>query len=139
MAEKPVVFFDINIILDVLQKRDPFYRSSAHILAAAETGKILGFLAAHTITTLFYLVEKDQSSADARAAITNLLQFLQVSNVDHSTIEQALNLDYKDFEDAVQMVSALQCNADYLVTRNPKDYTPPLIPTIDPAALIGLL
>lgn len=42
MAEKLLVFFDINIILDVLQKRIPFYEASASLLAAAETGRIQG-------------------------------------------------------------------------------------------------
>ena len=104
MAEKPTVFVDVNIILDVLQKRDLFYEASASVLAAAETGKIIGYVATHTITTLYYLIEKDKSNAEARAAITNLLQFLQVARVDHKTIEQALNLEYKDFE-VLQMIS----------------------------------
>ncbi len=86
---------------------------------------IEGFIAAHSITTLFYLIQKDKSSAEARANITNLLQFLKIALVNQSTIDQALNLDYRDFEDAVQMISALQCKAESLLTRNISDYQPP--------------
>ena len=92
MAAKPVVLIDLNILLDVLQRRELFYESSASILALVETGKITGYVASHSLTTLFYLIKKDRSKADARAILTNLLQFLRVAAVDQATIEQALNL-----------------------------------------------
>ena len=139
MADSPKIVIDLNVILDVLQQREPFYETSAALLAAAETGRIEGYMAAHSVTTLFYLIQKGRSSAEARAAITNLLQFLKIAPVDQSTIEQALNLDYRDFEDAVQMISALQCRADYLVTRNVKDYLPILLPVIQPVDFLGTL
>jgi predicted nucleic acid-binding protein len=139
MANKPVVLIDLNVLLDVLQKRDPFYETSASLLAAVETGRVQGYVAAHSLTTLFYLIQKGKSSAEARATITNLLQFIKVAPVDQSTLEQALNLDFKDYEDAVQMISALQCKADCLVTRNAKDYQPALLPVMAPVDFLGTL
>ncbi len=139
MADKPRVMIDLNVILDVLKAREPFYEASAALLGAAETGSIDGYIAAHSVTTLFYLIQKGKSSAEARATITNLLQFLKISPVDQNTIEQSLNLDYRDFEDAVQMMSAVQCRADYLITRNIKDYQPALLPVIQPVDFLGAL
>ena len=139
MAAKTKAFFDLNIILDVLQNREPFYEASAQLLAYAETGKIQGFIAPHSLTTLFYLVSKDQSAAKARATITNLLQFLSIAKIDQSTIEQAMSLSYRDFEDAVQMIAAVQCKADYFVTRNPKDFHPPMLTIIQPSELLALI
>ena len=106
MANKLVVLIDLNLILDTLQKREPFYVASAQVLACAETGLIVGLVAAHTVTTLFYLIVKDRSAETARVALTDLLRFLSIAAVDHSTVEQALNLPYSDFEDAVQMMAA---------------------------------
>lgn len=139
MANNIAVLIDLNVILDVLQKREPFLDNSAGVLAAVESGQITGYLAAHSMTTLFYLIQKGLSSADARAMITNLLQFMKVAPVDQATIEQALNLDYPDFEDAVQMISALQCNVDYLVTRNTRDYQPALLPVLEPADFLSMI
>jgi predicted nucleic acid-binding protein len=139
MADSPTVLIDINILLDVLQMREPFYEASARLLALAEIGRIRGFIAAHSVTTLFYLIQKDKSSAHARASLTNLLQFLEIAPVDQTTIEQALNLDYRDFEDAVQMVSALQCKVEYLLTRNVTDYQPALLPVIQPVDFLGTI
>jgi predicted nucleic acid-binding protein len=139
MASKPTVLIDLNILLDVLQKREPFYETSAGLLAAVETGRVHGYVATHSLTTLFYLIQKGKSSAEARATITNLLQFIKIAPVDQSTIEQALNLDYRDFEDAVQMISAVQCKADCLVTRDVKNYQPALLPVLQPVDLLGTL
>ena len=136
MEDKPGVLIDLNILLDVLQKREPFYTASAHLLAVAETGKIDGYVAAHGLTTLFYLIQKGRGTAEARAAITNLLQIVQVAPIDQGTIEQALNLDYPDFEDAVQMMVAVQCKLDCLITRNVKDYQPALLPVMTPVEFL---
>ena len=139
MAGKPSVLIDLNILLDVLQKREPFYEDSARLLAAVETGLIQGFIAAHSMTRLFYLIQKGRSSAEAHAILTGVLQFLQIATVDQNTIEQALNLDFRDFEDAVQMVSALQCKADCLITRNVKDYPVTLLPVMKPVDFLGTI
>ena len=139
MASKIKVLFDLNIILDVLQEREPFYESSAQLLAHAETGEIQGFVAPHSLTTLFYLVQKDKSAAHAKITITNILQILKIAAIDQSTIEQALSLSYKDFEDAVQMMAAVQCKADYLVTRNVKDFQPAPLSVIQPSELFALI
>jgi predicted nucleic acid-binding protein len=139
MPHKPVVLIDINILLDVLQKRELFHETSAQLLAAVETGQVKGYIAAHSITTLFYLIKNDQSAAEARATITNLLQFIKIAPVDQCTIEQALHLDYRDYEDAVQMISAVQCKAGCLITRNFKDYQPALLPVFQPVEFLSIL
>jgi len=137
MVDKLSILVDLNILLDVLQKREPFYEASANLLAAIETGRVDGYVAAHSITTLFYLIQKDRGTSEARAMITNLMQFIKVAPVDHSTIEQALNLDYVDFEDSVQMITAVQCKLNCLITRNIKDYRPALLPVLQPVDFLA--
>ena len=139
MADRPSVLVDINVILDVLQKREPFYGASAGLLAALERGTADGYVAAHSITTLFYLLQKGKSSSEARATITSLLQIFKIVPVDQETIERALNLEFRDFEDAVQMVSALRNKVDFLITRNVKDYQPALLPVLQPVDFLETL
>jgi predicted nucleic acid-binding protein len=139
MADRPSVLVDINVILDVLQKREPFYGASAGLLAALERGAADGYVAAHSITTLFYLLQKGKYSSEARATITSLLQIVKIVTVDHETIEQALNLEFRDFEDAVQMVSALRNKVDFLITRNVKDYQPALLSVLQPVEFLVTL
>jgi hypothetical protein len=70
-TDKIQVLFDVNIILDVLQEREAFYDFSARLLALAETGRIQGWLSAHSVTTLFYLVAKGRSPEQARVTLTS--------------------------------------------------------------------
>ncbi len=136
---KPRVLIDTNVLMDVLQKREPFFDASAQVLSLAEESRIEGHVSAHAVTTLMYLLTKDKSRASAKAIITSLLQFLNVVKVDQSTIEQAMNLDCKDFEDAVQMIAALQADLDYLVTRNPRDFGSSPVPVLQPVELIKVI
>lgn len=136
-TNKPSIQIDLNILLDVLQKREPFYENSARVLSLIESGYVEGYISAHSVTTLYYLFQKGRSSADAKAAITNLLQFLKVAPINQETIEQALNLEMNDFEDAVQMIAAIQCKVDCLVTRNTKDYQAILLPVMEPVEFLN--
>jgi hypothetical protein len=139
MAARTQVLFDLNIILDVLQERDEFYEFSAQCLAYAEAGEVQGWLAAHSVTTLFYLIAKDHSPAQSRVTLTSLLQFLKVAPVDHNTIEGALSMPYQDFENAVQMMAALEVQADHLLTRNARDYDPAPVEVVGPVELLAVL
>jgi predicted nucleic acid-binding protein len=139
MAPELNVLIDLNVILDVLQRREAFYDTSARVLAAAETGLVNGWVAADSLTTLFYLLARYQSPEQARVALTDLLTFLSVAAVDQEIIEQALNLPYPDFEDAVQMMSAVRSGAQYLVARNVRDYRLGPLPVIQPAELLALI
>ena len=139
MGKKITALIDLNVILDVLQKRKPFFVASARTLALAEQHLFRGVWSAHSITTLFYLYAKDQSSDAARVAITDLMQFLEVAPVNNQVIETALALPYRDFEDAVQMAAALHISADYLITRNIADFKSGPIPALMPAEFLTLL
>jgi hypothetical protein len=139
VADKLQVLFDLNIILDVFQERKDFYDFSARLLAYAETDIIQGWIAAHSVTTLFYLISKDKSPEQARVTLTSLLQFLKIAPVDQNTVEQALNLPYRDFEDAIQMMAALQIHADYLLTRNIRDFQPAPMEVVQPVELLAIL
>lgn len=139
MAARLNVSIDLNVILDVLQRREPFYDMSARVLASAEIGRIEGWIAAHSITTLFYLYAKHQSVEQARVKLTELLSILSIAAVDQAVIEQALTLPYRDFEDAVQMMAAVRAGAQYLITRNVPNYRGGPIPALEPAELLTLV
>ena len=139
MAAQIKVLIDLNVVLDTLQKRYPFFVDSSSVLAMVEKGVIQGFMAAHLWTKLFYLYRKDKGADRARVQVTEVLQFLSVAAVDQQVVEQALNLPYQDYEDAVQMMAAVRCGADYLVTRNVADFKEGPLPVLRPAELLAIL
>jgi predicted nucleic acid-binding protein len=139
MVPRHSVLLDLNIVLDVLQQREPFYEASACVLACAEKGWIEGWVAAHSITTLFRLMARYQSAERARIAIGDLLSLVSIAPVDQKVIERALALPYQDFEDAVQMAAAIRAGTHYLVTRNAQDFKAGPLPVLAPAELCALV
>lgn len=139
MATRLKVLIDLNVILDVLQGREPFYVNSAQILAAAELGSIDGLIAAHNLTTLHYLVARYLGAEQARIALQQILLILNVTRVDQAVIEAALGLNYGDFEDAVSMMSAIQAGADYVVSRDIRDFQKGPLPILTPAELLSII
>ena len=133
------VVLDVDVVLDVLQRRQPFFADSSRLLAAIEEGRLEGLLAAHSVTTLFSLYSKYDSPAAARVHLVDLLGFMGVAPVDHAVLEEALALPYPDFEDCVQMTAARRTRADYLVTRDRACYSAGPVPALSPAELLALL
>jgi len=118
------VFLDTNVVLDFLADRVPFAEAAAGILALAERGRLQAFVAAHTITTICYLISRDAGVEVARFALLDLFDLVEVVPVDRQRLLQALAMGGDDFEDAVQAVCAMVVEADFLVTRNPQDFPP---------------
>jgi len=139
MPDAPRALLDVNVILDVMQQRRPFYDDSAAVLAAAEAGRLSGLVAAHSVTTLFYLLSKYGSSDQARVHTVDLLTVMEVAPVDRHVIDDALALPYADLEDAVQMAAARRAGAGYLVTRDRTGYAAGPLPALTPAELLALL
>jgi predicted nucleic acid-binding protein len=133
------VLVDLNVIIDVMQNRQPFYEDSAGVLDAVARQEVMGWLAAHSVTTLFYVVSRIRNRETAVQAVTSMLESFTVAKVDDTVIREALALGWKDFEDAVQMASAGAEDIDYLITRNIKDFQSGPVPVIQPAAFLALL
>ena len=133
------LFLDTNVILDVLADRSPFADEAARVLSAIERGDAEGFIAAHTVTTLFYLLQRSLGLRKAKRALADLLKLLEVVPVDHDRLLQALAMNWKDFEDAVQAACAAKAEVDYLVTRNPSDFSGSDLDVVTPAELVAAL
>lgn len=129
-----LVLIDTNIILDILEKREPFYESSNDILSLCASKKIRGCIALHTVSNIFYILRKNYSAEDRRRLILGILKFLQVANVSHENVRHALERnDFPDFEDCLQDECAIQNYADYIITRNTGDFSNSNIPAITPS------
>ena len=139
MADRPRILVDLNVVLDVLQNRRPFHEESARLLDAVVRQEVTGLLAAHSVTTLFYVLNRVQNRETAVTAIAGLLDAFSVATVNDTVIRKALTLNWPDFEDAVQMAAAVHAGADYLVTRNPRDFQEGIIQVVKPGAFLALL
>ena len=132
------VFLDANVVLDVLANREPFVADFAAVLSLVESGHIDGYIAAHTVTTLHYLLRRDLGAERAREVLSDLLRVLKIVGVDQDRIHQALALNWDDFEDAVQASCAVKVDADYLLTRDKRGFGGIHVPVLSPAEFLAL-
>ena len=132
------LFIDTNVILDVLADREPFTDESAAIFSLIEKDVIAGYIAAHTATTVFYLLHKELGLKRAKRALMDLLKLVKIVPVDHDRLLQALAMNWDDFEDAVQAACAAKVDADYLITRNREDFARADVTVRSPAELLAL-
>jgi len=129
------ILFDTKVILDVLLDREPHASAAAALMSQVEVSKIQGFLCATTITTLYYLLAKTLGQKEAHRYIKILMALFEIAPVNRVVIENALDNNFKDFEDAVLYESAVHSNVEYIVTRNVKDFKSSKIPVFEPVEL----
>jgi predicted nucleic acid-binding protein len=113
------VLFDTNVLLDALLAREPFVADATFLLETVESGQVEGFMSATRVTDVHYLVARQTKSAEvAIAAVTQLLALMEICAVDRGLLEQAIALGLTDFEDAVQVASAMKLGLEAIVTRD---------------------
>jgi len=133
------VLVDTNVVLDILLNRVPFYDSSAYIEVLAEANIITGYISASAITDIFFIAKGSLGKKSTKEALKNLLSVFKPATVTDNHIYQALNLDWKDFEDSVQYVVGEGFSANYIITRNIDDYASGSIPVVTPEQFIQVV
>lgn len=116
------VLIDTNVVLDVMLAREPFVTASAEVLSRVETGELTGCVCATTVTTLHYLASQAVGPERALSEVRKVLSLFEVAPVGRSVLESALELGFKDYEDAVLHEAARQVDAQGIVTRNARDF-----------------
>lgn len=126
------VLIDTNVVLDFLQEREPFVENAARLFERIDAGEIEEFIAATTITNIYYIIRRVAERVVAQDAITQVLSDLNICAVNLEVLEQALMLNFEDFEDAVQYACAVMHNVDAIVTRDASGFINAEIPVVLP-------
>lgn len=133
------VLIDLNVLLDVIQKREPHYAASGKILGLVAKRKLSGHIPAHALTTIHYIVAKYAGSAKAGQTIDWLLSTLKVVPAGQKEFIRARSLNMPDFEDGVVASVAEAGHCQYIVSRNAVDFRDSRIPAITPDELLVVL
>jgi predicted nucleic acid-binding protein len=116
------VFIDTDIILDLVQEREPHSKFATILFSMIEKGVVKGHVSSLIFANIYYILRKRKSSKFAIGVLRKLKAILRVLPVNEKIIELALSSNFNDFEDAIQYYTALENNIQYLITRNKKDY-----------------
>ena len=132
------IVIDINILMDFLFKRDG-HEKVAEIFKFCSKGKINGFVCAHEITTLYYFLNKATANKiNIKKSISGIIKRFKVIEINEELLCKALSSEINDFEDAVIEVSSREKNADYILTRNIKDFKKSIVSAITPEELLAI-
>jgi len=133
------VLIDTNIILDIALQREPFFEDADQIFGKIDEEVIKGFVSASAITDIYYVSRKSCGRERTIAFIRELIDILEVLSVTKANIIDALNTDFKDFEDAVQYCVADMNRIDVIVTRNKSDFELSAIKACTPKELLKMI
>lgn len=131
------LYLDTNVILDLILNRAPFFDDIARIVTLYEMGKCELFTSSVSIVNCNYILGRN---IDRKQVIDNLKilrSFCSILNVSELEIDQSLNSDFKDFEDAVQYFTCIKNDCNFIITRDLKDFKSSKIPAISPAEFLA--
>ncbi|MBQ7573247.1 MAG: PIN domain-containing protein [Clostridia bacterium] len=130
------VLIDTNVILDVLCKRQDFFEDSSRVMKYCEVDKIDGVISALSIPNIIYIMRKELDAEKTKDIIEKLQLIFTVADLKSDDIKKALSLNFNDFEDALQSACASRIKADYIVTRNIRDFKNSRVIAIKPSELL---
>ena len=132
------VFVDTNILIDLLCERESFVQSARMLFAYGYSGRLTLVLSSLSLVNAVYIARK-YGYVDVRERLDDITEFVEVVDLRKEVAKRALTCEWKDYEDAVQYMSAIKENADCIVTRNKKDFRKSVISVYTIEELMSLM
>ncbi len=130
------VLIDTNVILDVLCNRADFVEASSRVFKLCEIKKLEGYVSALSIPNIVYIMRRELDGEKIKQVLETLSMIFKIVDLRGEDLKKASALAFEDYEDAIQSVHASRVKANYIITRNTKDFTTSKVPAIAPAELI---
>ena len=130
------VLIDTNVILDVLSNRAEFVEASAKVCKLCEVKKLQGFVSTLSVPNIVYIMRKELDADKIKDILGRLSLVFSFVDLKGEDLLCAANLDFSDYEDAVQSCQAARIKADYIVTRNIKDFVNSKVMAVKPTELL---
>ena len=116
------LFVDSDIILDLLAQREPHYIHAARLFTLVDQNEVIAYTSPLIFANLHYLLKKQTSNLSALKSLRKLKTLINILSIDEKVIEQSLNSEFNDFEDAIQYFKAVNNGITLIITRNKADY-----------------
>ena len=135
---------DTNVVVDVLQRREPWFSDGRKIFYSIANKQIIGCITAKEAAGIYYFSRKqftgeDNADAKARQIMTKLYAILELVDTLGIDCQNAVAVENGDYEDAVMIVSAERAGVDCIVTRNPSHFRASASPVYSPADFAAMI
>ncbi|MET4083861.1 putative nucleic acid-binding protein [Pedobacter sp. UYP30] len=125
------ILIDNNIVIDLLAKREPFYKDAADLFSHGDKKKIALTISALTFANTNYIITKLKSAKETRGILRKFKVLVEILALDDKITELALSDDdFFDLEDGLQYYSAIENKIDIIITRNKKDFKSSKLPVL---------
>lgn len=131
------VFLDTNVLVDYLNKREPFFADAAQVIDICGKNDICGIVSSLSVINAAYIMRKAYTKDSLLLKISWLTKRFEVSPINRESIQDAIASRPSDFEDAVQYFSALQAGADLIITRDANGFKEFDLPVMTPAEFLA--
>lgn len=133
------VLMDTNVIMDVLANREGFAEPASQLFKLCEVGRVQGFIYALSIANIACIMRKELDRSQIGEVIRKLGAIFSIADMKADDVKKAAAQPMDDYEDALQSVCASRIKADFIITRNLKDFKNSKVVAIKPAELIERL
>ncbi len=130
---------DANIILDVLQNREPHVGSSSLIWKLCETNQAVGYVSVLTFANIVYIMRKELRPETIEEVLKRLNLIFAFMDLTTEDLKKASELHWTDFEDALQSTIADRIKANYIITRNIRDFKNSKVMALTPSEFLARL
>ena len=128
------VMLDTCVVLDLLQKREPFAADAIYLFHMAAAGRFDGFITAKSMADIYYLLHRGLHDDHAtREVLQKLLTLVCVVDTAAMDAKNALFSTMSDFEDALLAETSKRLKMAYVVTRNISDFSRSPVPALSPS------
>lgn len=133
------ILIDTNVVLEVLCNLKEFAEDSLRGFKYCEANQITGCISALSIPNIVYIMRKELDGERIKEILTTLTSLFTVVDLRETDLMKAADLEFSDYEDALQAVCAARTKANYIVIRNIKDFRNSTVPAIKPSELFERL
>ena len=132
-----VLLIDTNIVLDVLLNRPEFVKDSSMIWKLCETEQAKGYISTLTYANMMYVMRKQLTPDQIEDVYRKLNLIFEFADFSPAVLDRAVSMKWKDFEDAVLSATAEHVHADYIITRNVRDFSQSKVMAFTPSELLA--
>ena len=126
-------YVDTNILVDLVLSRQEFLPDAQRVFAIGYAGEAQLVVSALSFVNTVYLGRKYKFPMDDVLSKLRLIaDFVDVADLSGQNVVDMLNSGWRDYEDATQHRSAIDEQADCIVTRNKKDFKASTLPVLTP-------
>ena len=132
-----ILLIDANVVLDVLQKREGLWKDSSLVWKLCETEQAEGYVSALTFANLVYVMRKELDPPQIQDVLKKLQLIFRFADFSAADMEKAAEMKWDDYEDAIQAATAERIAADFIVTRNVRDFKQSKVIAFTPGELLA--